>query len=122
MDELLCKEKYLYYVVLVFLCFKDGLFKKEEILKFKKEIVYVVEQIGDINFKKIINVIVFSCLNDMVDIFISLFDKGYRLRYMVIEEVVLMFFGENFFEEFLKFVYKIVLFIYVRLNGYICGD
>lgn len=122
MDELLCKEKYLYYVVLVFLCFKDGLFKKEEILKFKKEIVYVVGQIGDINFKKIINVIVFSCLNDMVDIFISLFDKGYRLRYMVIEEVVLMFFGENFFEEFLKFVYKIVLFIYVRLNGYICGD
>lgn len=122
MDELLCKEKYLYYVVLVFLCFKDGLFEKEEILKFKKEIVYVVGQIGDINFKKIINVIVFSCLNDMVDIFISLFDKGYRLRYMVIEEVVLMFFGENFFEEFLKFVYKIVLFIYVRLNGYICGD
>lgn len=122
MDELLCKEKYLHYAVLVFLCLKDGLLKKEEISKFKKEIVHVAGQIGDINPKKIINATVLSCLNDMVDIFISLSDKGYRLRHMVIEEAVLMSFGENFSEEFLKLVHKTVLFTYVRSNGYICGD
>lgn len=122
MDELLCKEKYLHYAVLVFLCLKDGLLKKEEISKFKKEIVHVAGQIGDINPKKVINAAVLSCLNDMVDIFISSSDKCYRIRHMVIDEVVLMSYGENFSEEFLKLIHKTVLFTYVRSNGYICGD
>lgn len=91
----------------------------EEIMKFKVEIIKVVGVIGDISFKKIIKVIIKSCLKDMLNIFIIFFENGYRLRYMVIYEVVLLLFGENFFEEFLEFIFKIVLFIYVRFKGYV---
>lgn len=119
---MLSYEKYLGYVILVFFFLRDNLFKVislEEFLKYKIEIIKFGGMVGDISFIKIIKVLIKGFLNDMLDIFIIYCECGYRLKYMVIFEVVLLFLEENFFEEFLKFVLKLVIFIYVRFKGYV---
>lgn len=115
----------MYYVILVFFFVKDYVIeicRMEEIWILKIEIENIVKMFGDLSFRKLIKVIVYSCFLDMVNIFISVFENGYKLRYMVVYEVVLLLFGENFLEKFLEFIIKLVFFIYVRFKGYVVGD
>lgn len=55
----------------------------------------------------------------MLDVFIILCERGYRLKHMVIFEAVLLSFGENFPEEFCKLVSKSVIFTYFRSKGHV---
>lgn len=121
-DELLSEEKYLCYAILVFFLLRDNSLKVvnlEELLKYKTEIIKFGGMVGDISPKKIIKASIKGSLKDMLDIFIIQCERGYRLKHMIIFEAVLLSFGENFPEEFLKLVSKSVLLTYVRSKGYV---
>lgn len=110
------------YAILVFFPLRDNSLKVislEELLKYKTEIIKLGGMVGDISPIKITKASIKGSLNDMLDIFIIHCERGYRLKHMVIFEAVLLSFGENFPEEFLKLVSKSVIFTYVRSKGYV---
>lgn len=115
-DDLLCQQKNIYYVVLVFFFLEDKFCNVDVILKVKKKIV----DFGMVNFLEIICVKIKGCLKDMMNVYIDIFDDGgFKLRYKRIYYVVLLLFGENFFRKFLEFIFKIILFFNVRFEGYV---
>lgn len=77
-----------------------------------------IVNIGFVKFREIILVKIKSCLDGLLRVFFDFFDEKYRLKNLVIYEVVLLLFGENFLERFLKIIFKEVLFIYVRFKSY----
>ena len=118
-DDILRREKYLHYAVLIFFFLKGQCFTRDEILQSQPEISIIAGMIGDVNPKKIINLKIKDCISDMQDTLLSVSDNILKLRHMVTFEAVLMSFGENFPEEFLNSINKTVLFAYVRSNGYV---
>lgn len=112
------EEKYLLCCVSFFFFLEDKFCNVDIILKVKKKIV----GFGIVNFLEIIFVKIKGCLKDMMNVCIDVFDDGgFKLRYERIYSVVFLLFGENFFREFLEFIFKIVLFYNVRFEGYEVG-
>lgn len=66
----------------------------EYLLKSKTEIVQFGGMNRDISPKKITKAAVTSSLKDMLNIFTTFSERGYRLRHTVIFEAVLLSFGE----------------------------
>lgn len=77
-----------------------------------------IVDIGFVKFEEIILIKIKSCLEGLLKIFIIFFDKGYKFKYLVVYEVILLLFSENFLKIFLEIIFKEVLFIYVRIESY----
>lgn len=117
-DQLLFEKKYLQYAVLVYFVLKDKSFEVDDLLKVKKEIA----DIGLVKSTEIMPATMRGCLKAMLNEFIISSDGAYKLRHMVVYEAVLLSFGENLPDNFLKLISKPVLFTYVRSSGYVAGD
>lgn len=118
-DDMLVKDKYLNYALLVFLFLQDKALSLDSVWKFKKEIEKIAEGLGLPRHGVVLNKArIRGCLEDM-NIFLSSSDEGYRIRHMVVYEAILLSFGENFPEMFLEHIDKSVVFTYVRSQNYV---
>lgn len=115
-DRLLLNDQYLHYAVLVSVFQKYTLYRKDGFYVSIDE--EDIANIGLVEPREIIPVKIKSCLDGLLRVFLDFSDEKYRLKNLVIYEAVLLSFGENFPQTFLKIISKEVLFTYVRSKRY----